>query len=262
MKWTPPVSAGVGAGIGAAIATFAVGAELRATGLGLLELHLGSVTVWVVDSLPLMFAIAGYGIGDRQVVRGPEKVRVLEATPAPAQPRRDLPPPAPRALPAPPPLRPPTPPPPATPAGVTRTVAPTVSAPAFAGRTATPASVPGRLRPAAPLQVPPSLRNIAVLYVDGHMEGPSVAAALEAAGVELHHVRDALSGAVVAEGTRLAAAVVDSADPDGAALVGELQADGVVTVAVGARAAGPCVLRPLEPQRVVDALADALAVGT
>jgi len=229
MHLPPPQAAALGAALGLAIALFTVGAEAWLQGVGWATLHTTSVTVWVVESLPLMLGVAGYGVADRHRP-------ITQRAPAPnvgAQ-RPDVPPAA-------------VPPP-----------APTYPTPAPAPRTPTAKPPPPRrasLAPPEPVMLPTSLEGQALLYVDRHAESPAVVSALEDAGLRVVHVRDAMSGAVAWEAEAPTLAAVDASDPNASALVRELRSDGVVLVEFGP---GTNLPRPLRPQVLVDALAQVI----
>jgi len=253
MVLSPPRAAAVGAVAGALVASFGVGAEAWLRGMSLVDLQLGSVTVWIVEVLPLMLALAGWGVAERIAV-GPQR-RDDEPGTAPAQLQGSATPsPLPSSSSAPSPVSAPrgrATPPPAPPAYVP-----------------TPAPAPRRPLRTKTVEAPPRLvvdgrlRNERILYVDAHPDAPSVVSALQDAGLSVVHVGDAASGSLARDAEAVTMAAVDPEAPGGEALISELLRHAVPVVRLGmaptTTARMRTVSRPVDPSAVARMLAELL----
>jgi len=242
MDLDPPRAATLGALAGTVVAAVGVVGEAWARGLPILELQTSSVTVWIVETLPLMLGLAGWGVAERNAPtetvsatapRAEEPAAAAEAQPPPAPlPVANTPPPAPAYVPTPAPV---------PRRGELRTK--TVEAPPR-------------------LVVDPRLRGERLLYVDAHPDAPAVVSELQQAGLTVVHVGDAASGSLAREAERITLAAVDPEAPGAEALVSELLRFELPVVRLGMATLTTTrqrtVPRPIEPSAVARALAELL----
>ena len=234
MDLDPPRAAALGAVSGGVVAAVAVLGEAWVRDVSLLQLQTHSVTVWVVEMLPLMLGLAGWGVAERQAM-GSEGTApsAPKASPRATSSRADdtpsVPPPAPAYVPT---------PAPAPPRSQLRTK--TLEAPPR-------------------LQLDPRLRSHRLLYVDAHPDAPAVVSDLQGAGLDVIHVRDPASGSLARDPERITIAAVDPAAEGGEGLVGELLRHRICVVRLGLAPTTTARLRTVD--RPVDswALARALA---
>ena len=237
MDLDPPRAAALGAVSGGVVAAVAVLGEAWVRDVSLLQLQTHSVTVWVVEMLPLMLGLAGWGVAERQAM-GSEGTApsAPKASPRATSSRADdtpsVPPPAPAYVPT---------PAPAPPRSQLRTK--TLEAPPR-------------------LQLDPRLRSHRLLYVDAHPDAPAVVSELQQAGLTVVHVGDAASGSLAREAERITLAAVDPEAPGAEALVSELLRFELPVVRLGMATLTTTrqrtVPRPIEPSAVARALAELL----